>query len=205
MLKESKTHSFNFKMILSSIEETKYAEFSAEGGLKTGTGNLVMINLKDNKSETITINNAAEQILYMPRENRYQQLPSAPTRHEVIASMIPGIWEIPCTFIADILEGNLPALNNMAVIQVTQGGKACWEVSGETDLYALRISLLKDEPCFPVKMTMALYSKAAKAYIPDSNKVFTIVTEFKNWQVNPANPDSVFIFSPPPNAVKLSS
>lgn len=192
-----------FKITVASFDETSLRESVIEGNLKTGVGNQTATYLSDKNTEISTINSGAERVVYLPRDKRYRKFPVIAKRHDLIASMMSGLLELPCIWLANLLDGAPQEVSNPAVLPGEYAGTACWEVSADTPSYSVRASLQKEAPHLPLKVAMALKPEAVNKYVKiPTSAAFTITTELKNWQLGVAHPADTFTFTPPQDAVE---
>jgi len=192
-----------FEMVVSSFDESSLRETVIEGDIMLGPGGQAMTHLAEKNREISAYNNGTERVVYLPRDKRYRKFPSLPDHRPMIASMMTGLLELPCIWLADMLDGKLPVLSNVAVLDGEYAGAPCWEVSGDTPFYSMRVSLQKEPPYMPGKITMALRPETVSKYLrKPASPAYTITTEFRNWQLGVAQAADAFTFTPPPGAVE---
>lgn len=191
-----------FEMVVASFDESSLRETVIEGDIKLGPNGQAMTHLAEKNREISSYNDGTERVVYLPRDKRYRKLPPLPDHRPMVASMMTGLLELPCIWLADLLDGKLPDLSNVAVLAGEYAGAPCWEVSGDTPLYSMRVSLQKEPPYMPGKITMALRPETVSKYLrKPASSVYTITTEFRNWQLGVAQAADAFTFTPPPDAV----
>ena len=203
MLNAQESLSLGFEMVVSSFDESSLRESMIEGDIALGPEGQAMTRIAEKNREITTYNNGTERVVYLPRDKRYRKFPSLPERRAVVASMMSGLLELPCAWLADLLDGKLPELSNVAVLAGEYAGAPCWEVSGDTPLYSMRVSLQQEAPHIPGKITMALHPDTVSKYLRKSaSPVYTITMEFRNWQLGVAQAADAFAFTPPADAVE---
>lgn len=171
-----------------------------EGNVMLGKGNLGMIHVKRQDSDTITYNNAKGRVAFAPSLNRYSPLPVVASRRELVATMTPGTVEAILSLLGDMFEGKAPALDSVSAAPGKRADAATWELQAESPDYSLQATLSGTEPPTITSLTMTFKESLITKYKfpPDASLAITI--DFSGWQLGIAPPDSTFEFVPSPGA-----
>ncbi|OQB36551.1 MAG: Thiol-disulfide oxidoreductase ResA [Candidatus Hydrogenedentes bacterium ADurb.Bin179] len=194
---------FDFTTKINVLNQGQPQNSLVEGKAILGKGNLGTLQLKNEQMEVHVYSNGTSCISYMPRENRYINLPAAASRRELVATMMTGILELPAGWLADLLEGKKTDPENWAVSASEHAGVACWELHAETPEFLLKMILSKEEPHTPLLYAMDLKEAAMNKYRIPPGVSLTITMEFSNWQLWYVLPENIFEFKPPEGATEI--
>jgi hypothetical protein len=131
--------------------------------------------------------------------NIYASVPAPSTILETIDSLNDGYGlEFPAAdiFYPDLIDDILENSDNLSYLGLTDiEGKECFHIAGTAKELTFQIWVTNDKLFLPAKMIIVYTRKTGN---PQYQAVF------QNWNLNPTLQNSMFDFTVPPDAVKIS-
>ena len=182
-----------------SSKELGLVKHSDEQHLYMQGSNKLMIRSEGDKGSREFYYDGQTLSYYSLAKNHFGQIPAPPTTMEMIDTIHKryGI-EFPAAdffypgFVDDILADS----KYLAFLGITKvDGKECFHIAGTTSDKTFQFWIANDAYYLPLKMVIVYTGKELD---PQYEAILT------NWQINPILPASLFEFTAPPGAKKIS-
>lgn len=199
-LRGYRTLEASLKITLAIYDGMRNYDSVVEGLLALGEGNHALLHLKTDQEEIKIHNSPDGRVYYLPQLNQYRKTEAAPTRKQLISTMIGGVMELPCGLLAALFEGTYPPFNHVDVHPAKCSTNSCWQVITETDNYSLQMLFSDLEPRLPLQLQIKFKAPELQKYVRHPQASITVIMEFRNWQINRITSNDVFAFVPPEGA-----
>lgn len=196
----------SFELLMQSTltrgDQTK--ETTISGSVKLKGKNKIRYELRSGNEEVWLIANGTTQWVYLPPVKRYMKVQETLDRAQFMAKAPGGPFESMTTWLADFLHGNLIVLQQAkAVTRLPDepvGSEMCLAYEMVYDRFTLRAFFTRQTPPVMRRLEADMSADLKDEAHAGLNLKLTTSAEITGWQANPAIPDDLFAFTPPPDA-----